>query len=42
MKFEIITYSRSTGDPSYFDIDAGGAIRDDVMIKIPRKGENNG
>lgn len=31
-----------SGDPSCFDIDAGGAIHDAVMIKIPRKGENNG
>lgn len=31
-----------SGDPSCFDIDAGGAIYDAVMIKIPRKGEKNG
>lgn len=30
------------GEPACFDIDAGGAIHDSVMIKIPGKGENNG
>lgn len=32
----------TSGELSCFDIDAGGAILDAVMIKIFRKGENNG